>query len=42
MTGKRKDEVRAQADRVFAGIAQTLALSCERYRSGGAFVHLPA
>jgi uncharacterized protein len=42
MTGKRKDEVRAQADRVFAGIAQTLALSFEPYRSGSAFVHLRA
>jgi uncharacterized protein len=40
MTGKRKDEVRAQADRVFAGIAQTLALSFEPYRSGSAFVRL--
>jgi pyridinium-3,5-biscarboxylic acid mononucleotide sulfurtransferase len=42
MTGKRRDEVRAQADRVFAGIAQTLALSFEPYRSGSAFVHLRA
>jgi uncharacterized protein len=42
MTGKRKEEVRAQADRAFAGIAQTLALSFEPYRSGSAFVHLRA
>ena len=42
MTGKREDEVRAQADRVFAGIAQTLDLSFEPYRSGSAFVHLRA
>ncbi len=39
MTGKRKDEVRAQADRIFAGIAPTVDLSFEPYRNGGAFVH---
>jgi pyridinium-3,5-biscarboxylic acid mononucleotide sulfurtransferase len=39
IAGKREDEVRAQADRIFAGIAQTVDLSFEPYRNGSAFVH---
>ena len=37
--GKREVEVRAEADRIFAGIASTVDLSFEPYRNGGAFVH---
>ena len=39
LTGKYEDEVRAEADRVFAGIASTLDLSFEPYRNGSAFMH---
>ena len=39
IAGKREDEVRAQADRIFAGIARTVDLSFEPYRNGSAFVH---
>ena len=39
IAGKREDEVRAQADRIFAGTAQTVDLSFEPYRNGSAFVH---
>lgn len=42
ITGKREDEVRANADRIFAGIASTLDLSFEPYRNGSAFMHSPA
>jgi pyridinium-3,5-biscarboxylic acid mononucleotide sulfurtransferase len=38
IAGKREDEVRAQADRIFAGTAQTVDLSFEPYRNGSAFV----
>ena len=36
---KREDEARANADRIFAGIAPTLDLSFQPYRNGSAFVH---
>ena len=39
IAGKREDEVRANADRIFAGIASTLDLSFQPYRNGSAFVH---
>jgi uncharacterized protein len=39
IAGKHEDEVRAEADRIFAGIAPTLDLSFEPYRNGSAFVH---
>jgi pyridinium-3,5-biscarboxylic acid mononucleotide sulfurtransferase len=39
IAGKREEEARAQADRIFAGIAQTADLSFEPYRNGSAFVH---
>jgi uncharacterized protein len=39
IAGVREDEVRANADRVFAGIASTLELSFQPYRNGSAFVH---
>jgi pyridinium-3,5-biscarboxylic acid mononucleotide sulfurtransferase len=39
IAGKREDEARAEADRIFAGIARTGDLSFEPYRNGGAFVH---
>jgi pyridinium-3,5-biscarboxylic acid mononucleotide sulfurtransferase len=39
IAGKREDEVRANADRIFAGIASTLELSFQPYRNGSAFVH---
>jgi pyridinium-3,5-biscarboxylic acid mononucleotide sulfurtransferase len=39
IAGKREDEVRANADRIFAGIAPTLDLSFQPYRNGSAFVH---
>jgi hypothetical protein len=39
IAGKREDELRAQADQVFRGIARTLDLSFELYRNGSAFVH---
>jgi uncharacterized protein len=39
IAGKREDEVRANADRIFARIAPTLDLSFEAYRNGSAFVH---
>jgi hypothetical protein len=42
IAGKRQDEVRVQAERIFAGIAPTLDLSFEPYRNGSAFVRLPA
>ena len=42
IAGKRQDEVRAQAERIFAGIAPTLDLSFEPYRNGSAFVRLRA
>jgi pyridinium-3,5-biscarboxylic acid mononucleotide sulfurtransferase len=42
IVGKREDEVRATADRVFAGIASTSDLSFQPYRNGSAFVHSPA
>jgi pyridinium-3,5-biscarboxylic acid mononucleotide sulfurtransferase len=42
IAGKRQDEVRAQAERIFAGVASTLDLSFEPYRNGSAFVRLPA
>jgi pyridinium-3,5-biscarboxylic acid mononucleotide sulfurtransferase len=42
IAGKRQDEVRAQAEHIFAGIAPTLDLSFEPYRNGSAFVRLPA
>ena len=42
IAGKREDELRANADRIFAGIAPTLDLSLQPYRNGSAFVRLPA
>ena len=39
IAGKREDELRANADRIFAGIAPTLDLSFQPYRNGSAFVH---
>jgi pyridinium-3,5-biscarboxylic acid mononucleotide sulfurtransferase len=39
IAGKHEDEVRAEADRIFAGIAATPDLSFEPYRNGGAFLH---
>ncbi len=39
ITGAREAEVRANADRIFAGIASTLELSFQPYRNGSAFVH---
>ena len=42
IAGKGEDEARAQAERVFAGIAPSLNLSFEPYRNGSAFVRLPA
>ena len=36
---EREAEVRAQAERIFAGIAPRLDLSFEPYRNGSAFVH---
>jgi uncharacterized protein len=39
IAGKREDEARANADRIFAGIAPTLDLSFQPYRNGSAFVH---
>jgi uncharacterized protein len=39
IAGKREDELRADADRIFAGIAPTLDLSFQPYRNGSAFVH---
>ena len=42
IAGEREDEVRAQADRSFAGVVQTVDLSFEPYRNGSAFVHLGA
>ena len=39
IVGKREDQARAEADRIFAGIAETANLSFEPYRNGGAFVH---
>ena len=38
IAGKREDELRANADRIFAGIAPT-AMSFQPYRNGSAFVH---
>jgi uncharacterized protein len=42
IAGKRQDQVHAQVERIFAGIAPTLDLSFEPYRNGSAFVRLPA
>jgi hypothetical protein len=42
IAGKRQDEVRVQAERIFAEIAPTLDLSFEPYSNGSAFVRLPA
>jgi pyridinium-3,5-biscarboxylic acid mononucleotide sulfurtransferase len=42
IAGKREDEARAEAERIFAGIAPALDLSFEPYRNGSAFVRLPA
>ena len=42
IAGKREDEVRAEAKRIFAGIVPMLDLSFEPYRNGSAFVRLPA
>ena len=39
IAGKREDEARAEAGRIFAGIADTVDLSFEPYRVGSAFVH---
>jgi pyridinium-3,5-biscarboxylic acid mononucleotide sulfurtransferase len=39
IAGSREDEVRANTDRIFAGIASTLELSFQPYRNGSAFVH---
>jgi hypothetical protein len=39
IAGEREVEVRAQAERIFAGIAPRLDLSFEPYRNGSAFVH---
>jgi pyridinium-3,5-biscarboxylic acid mononucleotide sulfurtransferase len=39
IAGKREDELRANADRIFDGIASTLELSFQPYRNGSAFVH---
>jgi pyridinium-3,5-biscarboxylic acid mononucleotide sulfurtransferase len=39
IAGEREDEVRAEAVRIFAGIAPTLDLSFEPYRNGSAFLH---
>jgi pyridinium-3,5-biscarboxylic acid mononucleotide sulfurtransferase len=41
IAGKREDEARAEAARIFAGIAPALDLSFEPYRNGSAFVRLP-
>jgi pyridinium-3,5-biscarboxylic acid mononucleotide sulfurtransferase len=40
--GKREHEVRAQAGRIFAGIAPAVDLSFDLYRNGSAFLHAPA
>jgi len=42
IAGQRQDEARAEAERVFAGIAPELGLSFEPYRNGGAFLRSPA
>jgi hypothetical protein len=39
ISGKREDGVRAEAERIFAGIAETANLSFAPYRNGGAFLH---
>jgi pyridinium-3,5-biscarboxylic acid mononucleotide sulfurtransferase len=39
IAGRREDELRAHADRIFAGIASTHDLSFQPYRNGSAFVH---
>jgi len=39
IAGKHEDEVRAEAGRIFAGIAPALDLSFEPYRNGSAFMH---
>jgi pyridinium-3,5-biscarboxylic acid mononucleotide sulfurtransferase len=39
IAGKREGEVRANADRIFAGVAPTLDLSFQPYRNGSAFLH---
>jgi pyridinium-3,5-biscarboxylic acid mononucleotide sulfurtransferase len=38
IVGEREAEARAEADRIFAGIAQTADLSFEPYRNGSAFL----
>jgi uncharacterized protein len=42
LVGERQDEIRAQAERLFADIAPALDLSFEPYRNGSAFVRPPA
>jgi pyridinium-3,5-biscarboxylic acid mononucleotide sulfurtransferase len=39
ITAEREDEARAEAARIFAGIAPAVRVSFEPYRNGGAFVH---
>jgi pyridinium-3,5-biscarboxylic acid mononucleotide sulfurtransferase len=39
IAGEREGEVRANADRIFAGVASTLNLSFQLYRNGSAFLH---
>jgi pyridinium-3,5-biscarboxylic acid mononucleotide sulfurtransferase len=39
IAGERGGDVRANADRIFAGIASTLNLSFQPYRNGSAFMH---
>jgi pyridinium-3,5-biscarboxylic acid mononucleotide sulfurtransferase len=39
IAGEREGEVRANADRIFAGVAPTLNLSFQPYRNGSAFLH---
>ena len=39
IAGRREDEARAEAARIFAGIADTADLKFEPYRVGSAFVH---
>ena len=39
IAGEREGDVRANADRIFAGIASTLNLSFQPYRNGSAFMH---
>jgi pyridinium-3,5-biscarboxylic acid mononucleotide sulfurtransferase len=39
IAGEREGEVRANADRIFAGVAPTFNLSFQPYRNGSAFLH---